>query len=249
MKTQGLREIVFLGVLACAGCSHQPSHPPASPILEYSVEGRVVFEGPVPAPRRLTLPPGIAGPEAREVLVQPYAVDPSGGLGEVLVYIADPPPDRPPLPTRPVPLVISNTLCQPSLVAVATNQPVQFQVTGRGLLNLSAVSKAAISQGWNRAITGNAAFEKRFPQPDLQIRLTDNVALWLHARIAVFDHPWFAVTDDSGRFTLPPLPPGRYTLEIGHRRSGHQTRTLEITDRTDPLLIRMTAPATNAPTR
>ncbi|MBN8246457.1 MAG: carboxypeptidase regulatory-like domain-containing protein [Verrucomicrobia bacterium] len=245
MKTGWLRWVVFLAVLACAGCHSRPHPLTSSP--QYTIQGRVVFEGPVPAPRRLTIPPGIAGPEAREVLVQPYAVDPAGGLGEVLVYIADPPAGRPPLPTRPVPLVISNTFCHPSLVAVATNQPVLFQVTGQTMLNLSAASKAAPSQSWNRAITGNTTFEKRFPQPDLQVRITDNVALWLHARIAVFDHPWFAVTDPSGRFTLPALPPGRYTLEIGHRRSGHQTLSLEVGDPTKPILIHMAAPA--APVR
>lgn len=37
---------------------------------------------------------------------------------------------------------------------------------------------------------------------------------WSHATIAVFDHPYFAVTDEKGRFSIDSVPPGRYTLMI-----------------------------------
>jgi hypothetical protein len=35
---------------------------------------------------------------------------------------------------------------------------------------------------------------------------------WMHSYIAVFNHPYFAVTDEKGAFTIDSLPPGRYTL-------------------------------------
>ena len=34
--------------------------------------------------------------------------------------------------------------------------------------------------------------------------------------IYVFDHGFHAVTDSKGHFTLPPVPPGRYTLRVHH---------------------------------
>ncbi len=36
---------------------------------------------------------------------------------------------------------------------------------------------------------------------------------WMHATIAVFGHPYYAVTDTSGRFTIDSLPPGTYTVQ------------------------------------
>jgi hypothetical protein len=37
---------------------------------------------------------------------------------------------------------------------------------------------------------------------------------WLRAYIAVFDHPYFAITDASGAFTIDELPPGTYTIKV-----------------------------------
>ena len=37
---------------------------------------------------------------------------------------------------------------------------------------------------------------------------------WSRATIAVFDQPYFAVTDEKGRFSIDSVPPGNYTLMI-----------------------------------
>jgi hypothetical protein len=41
---------------------------------------------------------------------------------------------------------------------------------------------------------------------------------WLRGYIAVFDHPYFALADESGRFTIDSLPPGTYTVKVWHER-------------------------------
>ena len=37
---------------------------------------------------------------------------------------------------------------------------------------------------------------------------------WMRAWIFVFDHPWFAVTDKTGRFRIPDVPPGEFRLHV-----------------------------------
>jgi hypothetical protein len=39
----------------------------------------------------------------------------------------------------------------------------------------------------------------------------------------VFDHPWFAVPDDTGQFELPPVPPGMRQITAWHERLGDTT--------------------------
>jgi hypothetical protein len=39
---------------------------------------------------------------------------------------------------------------------------------------------------------------------------------WMSAWVAVFDHPFYAVTDAKGRFTIRDLPAGEHTLEMWH---------------------------------
>lgn len=41
---------------------------------------------------------------------------------------------------------------------------------------------------------------------------------WNRGFIAVFDHPYFAVADASGKFTIEELPPGTYTVKAWHER-------------------------------
>ena len=37
---------------------------------------------------------------------------------------------------------------------------------------------------------------------------------WTHGYIAVFDHPYFDVTDATGKFTIDSVPPGTYTVMV-----------------------------------
>ncbi|HET7372380.1 MAG TPA: carboxypeptidase regulatory-like domain-containing protein [Gemmatimonadaceae bacterium] len=37
---------------------------------------------------------------------------------------------------------------------------------------------------------------------------------WMHSYIAVFNHPYFAVTDEKGAFAIDSLPPGNYTMMV-----------------------------------
>ena len=39
---------------------------------------------------------------------------------------------------------------------------------------------------------------------------------WTHGYIAVFDHPYFDVTDAAGKFTIDSIPPGTYTVMVWH---------------------------------
>ena len=52
---------------------------------------------------------------------------------------------------------------------------------------------------------------------------------WTRGYIAVFAHPYFAVTDPSGAFRLDSVPPGRYQIIAWHERSpDHIERQVEV---------------------
>jgi uncharacterized protein (DUF2141 family) len=43
----------------------------------------------------------------------------------------------------------------------------------------------------------------------------------------VVDHPYYAVTNDDGSFSIQGLPPGTYTVEAWHEKLG--TKTMQVT--------------------
>jgi hypothetical protein len=42
------------------------------------------------------------------------------------------------------------------------------------------------------------------------------------------DHPFFAVTDENGEFSISGLPAGSYTLAVWHERLGTQTQHVRV---------------------
>jgi hypothetical protein len=54
---------------------------------------------------------------------------------------------------------------------------------------------------------------------------------WPRAYLAVFDHPYFAVTKPDGKFTIDGVPPGKYTLVAWHERTGRTEQAVEVTPR------------------
>ena len=51
---------------------------------------------------------------------------------------------------------------------------------------------------------------------------------WTRGYIAVFDHPYFAVTTANGDFELDSVPPGKYTLKVWHERLGTTSREVTV---------------------
>jgi hypothetical protein len=51
---------------------------------------------------------------------------------------------------------------------------------------------------------------------------------WMLAYIHVFDHPYFAVTDERGMFSIANVPPGTYTLKAWHEDAGMRSQEIVV---------------------
>ena len=56
----------------------------------------------------------------------------------------------------------------------------------------------------------------------------DVLHTWMSAAIIVTDTPYFAVTDDAGRFSIDGVPAGRYDMEVWHERLGSMSTRLSV---------------------
>lgn len=75
---------------------------------------------------------------------------------------------------------------------------------------------------------GQAPFEYDFAHEETSIRLKCDIHPWMGAWLHVSEHPWFAVTDADGRFRIPDLPPGTYTVEAIHEEYGKLRGEVEV---------------------
>lgn len=78
--------------------------------------------------------------------------------------------------------------------------------------------------------TGQPGFKKEmtftFQEPEV-IRVTCDVHPWMSGYVIVAEHPYFAVTDEMGKYSLSDVPAGTYTVEFWQETLG--TNTKEVT--------------------
>ena len=73
---------------------------------------------------------------------------------------------------------------------------------------------------------------KTFSNPEMMIPVQCNQHPWMRAYINVMSHPYFAVSAGDGKFTIPNLPPGEYTVAAVHEKFGEQTMKLKVDAKT-----------------
>lgn len=74
---------------------------------------------------------------------------------------------------------------------------------------------------------GAPPIERELGRKDKLFPIKCDMHAWMSCHVAVFEHPFFTVSDAGGSFTLPQLPAGSYTLTAEHESLGK--RTAEVT--------------------
>jgi hypothetical protein len=81
-----------------------------------------------------------------------------------------------------------------------------------------------INQGWNFSQNSKGMESTRvFHLSEVMVFIKCDVHGWMGCFVGVLPHPFYAVTDEAGQFTLPLLNPGHYELEIWHEKYGTQS--------------------------
>lgn len=228
--------LIFL--LLLAGCSKNET-PPASykaespaakidPATTSTISGVVTFEGDSPKP-----PPIDMSQDAACVMgkVPPnfgeaYAVS-KGRFQNVYVYIKDGLGNYN-FPTPP-PATLDQRGCKyvPHVLGMMVGQTLQVLNSDPALHNIH--SMAHENEGWNESqYPGGAAIEKKFAKPELMVPIQCNNHPWMKMYVNVSTHPFFAVTDADGKFSITGLPPGAYTLAALHEKMGEKTMKITV---------------------
>ena len=80
------------------------------------------------------------------------------------------------------------------------------------------------------------------PEYGETIRVKCDIHNWMGGWIIVVEHPYHALTDESGAFRITDVPPGTYTLEYWHETLGRSTKQVTVTSGADTVVDIALAP-------
>lgn len=179
--------------------------------------GRAVYDGtpPKPKPIDMKLSPDCAAQHAAPVYEETWVVGANNELKNVVVYVKEGAKLNAPIPKNPVVLEQKGCVYTPHVVTVMVGQQFNASNGDPTLHNVHGVGKqngefnfSQPQKGQTDPIPGNKAVETYMIKCD--------VHGWMKAWVVVLDHPFAAVTDDKGEFTIKGLKPGDYKLVAWH---------------------------------
>lgn len=224
--------------LLFAACSNPPESAPTTnpaaidPATVGTVTGTIVLDGTVPPAEIIRLdadPKCVALAEGEERRVETIVLGDDNTLQNVFVYVKDGLPGRLyPIPSETV--VLDQQKCRyvPRVLGIQVGQALTIRNSDPLLHNVR--SEGAINEPFDIGTPVQGVEVKRtFVTREVMVPFKCNVHAWMNAYVGVLEHPFFAVSDGQGRFTLQQLPPGTYTIEIWHERFGTQTQDVTVT--------------------
>lgn len=197
------------------------------PALAGDIVGKVKYAGTAPAPAKITITKDQAVCGKEPHFEDSLIVGADKGVKNVVVNVADP-KDAKPMPAATRNPVVDQTGCKfiPRVQIVPAGQMVDINNNDGILHNIHTFPKNNAPMN-----TAQPKFRKtvqtKFDKPDV-VQVKCDVHTWMSGWIIVAGHPYYALTDAAGNFTIAGVPAGTYALESWHEKLGKQTRQVTV---------------------
>ena len=158
-------------------------------------------------------------------------VDADQGLANAFVYLAKAPAEWQPTKAdlTPVALTMQDYRFEPRAAIIRVDQDVRLINSGVSADNFHFEPRDNGAQ--NRLVMEGTefTFERPFKSPEkTPIQAKSDMNIWKMTYLLPLDHPFAAVTDKQGRFSIDGLPPGTHTFQIWHERTGWLEKSLNV---------------------
>ncbi len=190
------------------------------------IVGAIIYEGTPPEMKKLKIEKDLHVCDVTAQYEETIMVGENGGLKNVVVYIDEIEFGK----SFRQNVVLDQKGCrfEPHIQFVGVNQRLTILNNDGILHNLHTFS--TVNSPVNKA---QPKFKKRLPitfKKSEFINIKCDVHSWMSAWIIVGPHPYYAITDETGRFSLSNIPPGQYTITMWHESLGKKSIQVEVTD-------------------
>jgi plastocyanin len=195
------------------------------------IKGKVIFKGDPEKYKRATLDTtkdsNCAKKIGSEEVVLNKKTDPIT-IKNVVVSIKEGLGDRK-FPPKTEEAILDQNGCQysPHVLAVMEGQSVMIRNSDPTNHNIHFLPK--INEEFNKTQPKQGMQDKITLKTEAPFKVKCDVHPWMGMHVAVFNHPFFAVTGDEGTFEIKNLPPGKYVVEAWHEKFGSITVPVEVT--------------------
>ena len=199
------------------------------------IQGKISFDGKAPKMKSLRMdadPVCVANNTVvprREWLI----LDENNGIKNVLVFVKE--SSNKSLegefnaPENPAVIDQNGCVYVPHVLGVMVGQKLDILNSDGTLHNIHALPR--VNKEFNKAMPrSKKRMTVQFDKSEAPFKVKCDVHPWMGAFIGVFEHPYFAVTDDDGSYVISGLEPGDYVIEAWHERLGSQTANVTVGD-------------------
>jgi len=183
-----------------------------------------------PPPRRKPIPmdadPACAALHSAPMLSEAIVTGADFGLRWAFVYVRK---GALPVasPSHPVLLVQDGCRYEPHVLGIQVGQLLLIRNNDSLLHNIHALPFSNKEFNFGQPSKGMEE-ARQFITQEIMVKVKCDVHPWMSAWIGVLEHPYFAVTDAAGAYSLPELPAGRYELEVWHETYRSVSRTIDL---------------------
>jgi len=194
------------------------------------IRGSIAFTGKRPArtPIDMSNEPACVEAHHGRAFDESVVVNPNRTLANVFVYIKSGLEGKT-FETPATAVAIDQRGCwfHPRVMGIQVGQV--LHVTNSDPVTHNIHPLAQINREWNHSQgAGDPQLTRKFLKPEVMVPVKCNIHSWMHAFIGVVEHPYFAVTNEQGKFELPNVPPGKYVVAVWHEKYGAQEQSISV---------------------
>ncbi|MFQ5694336.1 MAG: carboxypeptidase regulatory-like domain-containing protein, partial [Nitrospinota bacterium] len=191
------------------------------------VTGTIRFQGtpPPPAKIRITKNPERCGTEPR--LSEEFVVSKKGGLANVVVTLVGVKKGKA-FPKKSPRIIQRKCWFTPRVSLIPVGKRFRLVNEDKILHNFRTMSKKNPSLNIaHPKFKKTIRVKKKFSKPET-MRIACDIHKWMTGWVVAIEHPYYAVSSKTGKFTLRNVPPGTYKLRAWHEKLGVQTQTVTV---------------------